>query len=303
MIEQEQHKRGVEKMSDFFGGNNFMKLNSYEAGMKQELKNVNIEGLMTFQEQSNYKAIYRLCFTRFTIVELLVVISIITILASLLLPALQNARNTALRTSCLSNLKQLGTAMVFYVSDYNDYLAPNCYSSPPVIHQSCWDYCYGTLYLTCGVDASGWALTDGWKMFCCPADRTRQERMPRLSYGIVKNIVYGTDGSWHGPLLKAGQYRKPSATYVIADTDNRNLLGSAGTAFSVSRPGVLAAASGECWLSGSRYIGPNHADSADILFVDGHAESRKSWKGRTGNLSYGIISSDPVVRSSNFVED
>ena len=60
----------------------------------------------------------------FTLVELLVVISIISLLTSMLLPALGRARQHAKAALCRSNLRQLGIAVAMYALDENDYLVP-----------------------------------------------------------------------------------------------------------------------------------------------------------------------------------
>lgn len=60
----------------------------------------------------------------FTLVELLVVISIIGLLMSILLPSLSQARSRARTSVCMSNLRQIGFAVYLYVNDYDGYLPP-----------------------------------------------------------------------------------------------------------------------------------------------------------------------------------
>jgi prepilin-type N-terminal cleavage/methylation domain-containing protein/prepilin-type processing-associated H-X9-DG protein len=72
-------------------------------------------------------------FSGCTLIELLVVIAIIAILAAILFPVFAQAREKARQTSCLSNLKQIGTAQMMYMQDYDEItmfyrIAPSSYS-------------------------------------------------------------------------------------------------------------------------------------------------------------------------------
>lgn len=60
----------------------------------------------------------------FTLIELLVVIAIISILAAILFPVFARARENARRTTCLSNLKQIGMAFIQYSQDYDERMIP-----------------------------------------------------------------------------------------------------------------------------------------------------------------------------------
>jgi len=78
----------------------------------------------------------------FTLIELLVVIAIIAILAAILFPVFARARESARRTNCLSNLKQLALGSMMYAQDYDEKLPVGATQGNPLLNvvQALWPY-------------------------------------------------------------------------------------------------------------------------------------------------------------------
>jgi len=130
----------------------------------------------------------------FTLIELLVVVAIIAILASLLLPALSQAKAQAIRTTCANNQKQLITGSLLYASDWQDHLPhPNWDFDPFVTGWVCRPPFLKpeTNIMTGAV----WPYASSFPIFRCPLDRTntpafRSRRQKYTSY-IMNGSVCG----------------------------------------------------------------------------------------------------------------
>jgi len=143
----------------------------------------------------------------FTLVEMLVVVSIILLLAAMLLPVLESALGRAERTSCLSNLHHLGMAARLYCDDYDERIVPAM-----LPHLTAGGVCW---------DVTLQPYLRNRLILLCPTDETPR-RFPGAicephSYGI--NLALAQVGGDMGSSLRLCDIKEPAGTILFCELD------------------------------------------------------------------------------------
>ncbi len=200
----------------------------------------------------------------FTLVELLVVIAIISVLAGMLLPALEKALGAARASNCQSNLKQILLAAAGYSGDYDDFLVP-VYSLHEFTATQTGNW-NGMLRKYLDVNKTSFASTADMPVAACPASPQR--------FGYGHNYTYL--GWHHEPappvvrnFFKISQVRQPAGTLFFVD--NLNTTATAPDAFGGWKPYVRSGAS--TLQDVTVYF--VHSNQANVGWVDGHASPRR----------------------------
>ena len=198
----------------------------------------------------------------FTIIELLIVISIIAILVGMLLPAISYARGEAHKTTCKSNLRQLGIALSMYIMTHDGRFMP--------IHNSELSYWFGERETS---DSRVFDRTKGYlfpylkttrSVEQCPGFDTRTRFDGKL-VGYAYNFMY------LNPDLMYTRVRQPSHLMVLVDSAR----------ISDGNPAIYATPAGsveenyylEAWIFPRIHF--RHNGVANVLFADWHVEERE----------------------------
>jgi prepilin-type processing-associated H-X9-DG protein/prepilin-type N-terminal cleavage/methylation domain-containing protein len=207
----------------------------------------------------------------FTLVELLVVTGIIALLIALLLPAIGNARQSAIRVSCLGSLRQMGIEAQAYLNDNHGSYPSAQFVSPDFTTFFCWDLT--TIYASNPppqvVPGLLWRSHDPMKIQQCPAfDGAADWGVdPYTGYNYNTSYIGHGQGEAIEAPAKATSISRPSQTALFGDGQ---YAAGADKFMRAPYPNPGDATFSGRW-SGTQ--GFRHQGKTNVAFCDGHAES------------------------------
>lgn len=204
----------------------------------------------------------------FTLLELLVVIAIIALLAAILFPVFARARENARRSSCQSNVKQIGLGLLQYTQDYDERYVPN--SSGTGAEQKSWydllqPYIKSEQILICpsSVPADTFQSNQGRSCAYVINNVYNDRNTPN---DVAVGLLFDTDG---GPASVAS-VEDSAGTIFITDGYREAADGSIGQ---LIRPLTLNTAVNPPRVASSQSsIAGRHFEGANAAFLDGHVK-------------------------------
>ncbi len=217
----------------------------------------------------------------FTLIELLVVIAIIGILAAMLFPTFARARENARRTSCASNLKQIGLGIMQYVSDNDDIMVASWYGDSRVPSDDGNNYKW--------MDAI-YSHVKSTQVFDCPSSQTpRYHVRGGTDYGsyVTNNGYYESGDAYNPPVSDYGG--SPNVPTPMGTTSLSTIVVPTSTVLVMdgqAETGIPISGYFCYWIATPPTIvnGPpktyqtaveRHMETINVLFCDGHVKARK----------------------------